>query len=135
VDLPIELSRLMAVAFGQSQGSDKVRFFGFYCRFRRLPAHTPTARSNSWRLALYYIYDSIRDTPQQCDSGSKISAALNLLIRGAVSLKEFPYSEEICPRPTNIIRSQASDFRIANWFLVDTRRLDQIKGALALVTL
>jgi Papain family cysteine protease len=78
-----------------------------------------------------YIYDSIKDTSQQCDSGSKISAALNLLIRGAGSLKEFPYSEEICPRPTNIIRSQASDFRIANWFLVDTRRLDQIKGALA----
>ena len=80
-----------------------------------------------------YIYNSIitENTSQQCGSGSKISAALNLLIRGAVSLKQLPYSEEICPRPTNLIRSQASDFRIANWFLVDTRRLDQIKGALA----
>jgi hypothetical protein len=54
-----------------------------------------------------YIYDSIirENTSQQCGSGSKISAALNLLIRGAVSLKQLPYSEEICPRPTNVIRS------------------------------
>jgi hypothetical protein len=37
-----------------------------------------------------YIYDSIRETSQQCDSGSKISDALNLLMRGAVSIETVP---------------------------------------------
>jgi Papain family cysteine protease len=79
-----------------------------------------------------YIYDSIRETSQQCDSGSKISDALNLLMRGAVSLKQFPYSEDDCQRPASVVRSRASDFRIANWLLADTRRIDQLKGALTL---
>jgi hypothetical protein len=78
-----------------------------------------------------YIYDSIKERGQQCLSYSKISDALNLLMRGAASLKQAPYSEDFCPRPSNVVRSQASDFRIANWLLVDIRRLDQIKGALA----
>jgi hypothetical protein len=78
-----------------------------------------------------YIYDSIKERGQQCLSYSKISDALNLLMRGAASLKQVPYSEDFCPRPSNVVRSQASDFRIANWLLVDIRRLDQIKGALA----
>jgi hypothetical protein len=77
-----------------------------------------------------YIYDSIIDTPQQCLSNSKISDALNLLRRGAASLKQVPYSEDFCSRPSNVVRSRASDFRISNWLLVDIRRLDQIKGAL-----
>ncbi|HSR77337.1 MAG TPA: C1 family peptidase [Xanthobacteraceae bacterium] len=78
-----------------------------------------------------YIYDSIKDTSQQCNSGTKISAALNLLKRGAVSLKRFPYYEDACQPPNSAVRSQASDFRIENWLLVDIRRVDQIKGALA----
>ena len=82
-----------------------------------------------------YIYNSIRPsiggTSQQCLSGSKISDALNLLKHGAASLKEAPYFEEICPRPSSAVRSQASDFRIVNWVLADARRPDQIKGALA----
>jgi hypothetical protein len=78
-----------------------------------------------------YIYDSIIDTHQQCLSNSKISDALNLLRRGAASLKQVPYSEDFCSRPSNVVRSRASDFPIANWLLVDIRRLDQIKGALA----
>jgi papain like protease len=78
-----------------------------------------------------YIYNSIRQASQQCGLGSKISDALNLLERGALSLKQFPYSDDNCLRPSNVVRSQASDFRIENWFLVDARRIDQIKGALA----
>jgi hypothetical protein len=78
-----------------------------------------------------YIYNSIREIPQRCLSDSKISDALNLLTRGAASLKQYPYSEDSCPRPSTTVRSRASDFRIANWLLVDTKRLDQIKGALA----
>jgi hypothetical protein len=31
----------MKVAFGLSRGFNMVRFFGFNCRFRRLPAHKP----------------------------------------------------------------------------------------------
>jgi hypothetical protein len=78
-----------------------------------------------------YIYNSIRQASPQCSLGTKISDALNLLMRGAVSLKQFPYSEDICPQPSSVVRAAASDFRIANWFLVDTTRIDQIKGALA----
>jgi hypothetical protein len=80
-----------------------------------------------------YIYNSIseNENARSCVALSKISDALNLLKSGAASLKQVPYFEDSCERPSNIIRSQASDFRISTWLLVDTRTIDQIKGALA----
>jgi C1A family cysteine protease len=60
-----------------------------------------------------------------------MSDALNLLTHGVASLKHFPYYEDICPRPPSEVRASAFDFRITDWLLVDTKRLDQIKGALA----
>jgi Papain family cysteine protease len=80
-----------------------------------------------------YIYNSIPHLPgpDQCGNGSKISDALKLLRRGAGSIAEFPYSEKSCPRPSELERSRATDFRIDNAFVFDPSRVDQIKGQLA----
>jgi Papain family cysteine protease len=81
-----------------------------------------------------YIYNSIAlraSSIDDCSGGSKISDALNLLKRGAISISQFPYSEDSCLRPSNSLRSRATDFRIANWYVVNPSRLDQIKGELA----
>ena len=78
-----------------------------------------------------YIYDSIRSPGTPCNSGSKISDALNLLKKGAVAFAEYPYDEDRCRRPEAQIKARASKFRIADWQVVDTERLDQVKGELA----
>ena len=79
-----------------------------------------------------YIYDSTRRFARSCDSGSRISDALNLLKDGAVSLAEYPYNEDVCwGRPQAQIIARASRFTIAEWRVVDTHRLDQVKGELA----
>jgi hypothetical protein len=80
-----------------------------------------------------YIYNSIPHLqgPDQCGNGSKISDALKLLRRGAGSIAEFPYSDKSCPRPSNLERSRATDFRIEDAFVFNPSRVDQIKGQLA----
>jgi Papain family cysteine protease len=80
-----------------------------------------------------YIYNSIPRLlgPDQCGDGSKISDALRLLRRGAGSIAEFPYSEKSCPRPSELERSRATDFRIDDAFVFNPSRVDQIKGQLA----
>jgi hypothetical protein len=80
-----------------------------------------------------YIYNSIRgaSSTNDCGIGSKISDALNLLGQGAISINQFPYSEDSCRRPSNSLRAHATDFRIVNWFVVDPNRPDQIKAQLA----
>jgi hypothetical protein len=80
-----------------------------------------------------YIYNSIKKVsgPDQCGYGSKISDALNLLGRGAASLREVPYSEDSCLRPSDSVRAHATDFRIANAYVVDPKNVDQIKAQLA----
>ena len=78
-----------------------------------------------------YIYDMIRDHGTDCDAGSEISDALDLLKRGAVAVAEYPYDERRCRRPGPRMVAQASGFRITGWELVDVERLDQVKGELA----
>jgi Papain family cysteine protease len=80
-----------------------------------------------------YIYNlTMRSSGvSQCGMGSKISDALKLLRRGAVSISQFPYFEDSCQRPSDSIRSRGTDFRIAEWYVVNLDRLDQIKGQLA----
>ena len=77
-----------------------------------------------------YIYDSIRRAGASCDTGTRISAALDLLKKGAMALAEYPYDERQCRRPGAGIAARASKFRIADWQVVDTDRLDQVKGKL-----
>ena len=78
-----------------------------------------------------YIYDVIREPGADCDAGSEISDALDLLKRGAVAVADYPYDERRCRRPGPRTVAQASGFRIAGWELVDVQRLDQVKGELA----
>ncbi len=76
-----------------------------------------------------YIYHSIRD-PKNCQSGSTLPAALNLLQVGSFSLAKRPYSTA-CWRPTIAESSKATDFRIENWLAVDPTRIGDIKGQVA----
>jgi papain like protease len=78
-----------------------------------------------------YIYNSILKLPDQCDRGSKVSDALNLLKSGSLSMSQFPYSQDSCSRPSNALRLAASDFRISGWILVNKNRPDQVKAELA----
>jgi hypothetical protein len=78
-----------------------------------------------------YIYDSIRNEDKGCQSGSSIIKALNLLQGGALSLKDFPYHDKVCRRPSAEQREGASRFRIKDWRAVDFSNADQVKGELA----
>ena len=78
-----------------------------------------------------YIYDAIRDSDDSCDSGTQISDALDLLKKGALTHAEYPYDERRCRRPGIQLAARASKFRIADWLLVNTDRLDQVKAELA----
>ena len=78
-----------------------------------------------------YIYDSIRDIGHSCERGTRISDALNLLVKGAVAHAEYRYDPALCRRPGAEVVARASKFRIAEWKVVDTDRLDQVKAELA----
>ena len=78
-----------------------------------------------------YIYDSIRRPGYSCDRGTRISDALNLLMKGAVAHAEYRYDTDLCRRPGTDMVARASRFRIAEWQVVDTDRLDQMKAELA----
>ena len=78
-----------------------------------------------------YIYDSIRRPDESCDDGSRIIDALGLLKKGAVTYAEYPYNEGSCRRPGAQMVARASKFRIADWRVVDTDQLDQVKAELA----
>ena len=78
-----------------------------------------------------YIYDMIRKAGADCDTGTRIGNALDLLKRGSVAVADYPYDERLCRRPDSGTVARASGFRIARWELVDVQRLDQVKGELA----
>ena len=78
-----------------------------------------------------YIYDSIRTPGYSCDKGTRISDALNLLMKGAVAHADYRYDENLCRRPGASMIALATRFRIADWQVVDTDRLDQVKAELA----
>ena len=78
-----------------------------------------------------YIYDSIRRPGYSCDRGARISDALNLLMKGAVAHAEYRYDPDLCRRPGASMVAIATRFRIAEWRVVDTGRLDQVKAELA----
>ena len=78
-----------------------------------------------------YIYNAILSPGAPCDDGSRIFDALNLLKKGALTYAEFPYDENRCPHPSASMTARATKFRIADWQVVDTDRLDQVKGELA----
>ena len=78
-----------------------------------------------------YIFNSIRADLPDCEGGSRIYDALNLLKNGALSFEEFPYSDRTCPRPSSTQIIAATGFRISDWRYVHYPNLDQVKGELA----
>ena len=88
----------------------------------RLPAHEIPSPA--------FLYDSIRAPGASCDTGTRISDALDRLKEGAVTYAEYPYDERRCRRPGARWVARASKFRIADWRVVDTDRLDQVKAEL-----
>jgi hypothetical protein len=80
-----------------------------------------------------YIYNRLHDFRGNCDTGTPISDALNLLkTAGAPTLSEYPYVETDCSRPANPehVRN-GSEFRISGWSAVDSKKPDDAKGQLS----
>lgn len=75
------------------------------------------------------IYDQILAKHDDCDAGSTISDALDLLkVRGAMPLSEMPYDPASC----SLVPGRVDDrWRISDWMRVDHDRLDDVKGAIA----
>jgi len=81
-----------------------------------------------------FIYNHIKDLEKDCEVGSRISDALELLQEwGALSVAEFPYSEKNCTERTSMPKhkERMARFRIKNWRRVDVQELDDVKGQIA----
>ncbi|MDE0390692.1 MAG: DUF4384 domain-containing protein [Rhodospirillales bacterium] len=79
-----------------------------------------------------YIYNTIQLPDGSCNGGSLIFDALQLLKKkGVLTHAEYPYDDDRCPRPSAALAERATKFRIADWQVVDTVWLDQVKGELA----
>jgi hypothetical protein len=80
-----------------------------------------------------YIYNRLHDFRGNCDTGTPISEALDLLkTAGAPTLSEYPYVEKDCSRPANPEQVRnGSEFRIGGWSAVDNKKLDDAKGQLS----
>ena len=87
-------------------------------------------RANAFSPA--YVYNQIRSDPSNCDAGSSIVNALNLLSRqGVARLSEFPYAESNCGRiPGNDIKNSAARNAIRGWSAIRKGDIEGVKGAL-----
>jgi hypothetical protein len=76
-----------------------------------------------------FVYNSLLKNPGHCRDGTSTLSALALLWNtGSVSLRDMPYDQNFCERPTQEQISKATDFRIDGWELVDYKKVDDIKG-------
>ncbi|HZY68431.1 MAG TPA: C1 family peptidase [Devosia sp.] len=71
-----------------------------------------------------------------CNQGSYVPDAMDVLRTGARSLKEYPYDDTKCPMPLPPQRARATDFSIESYELVWNQAdpqsdIDTVKGALA----
>ncbi len=79
-----------------------------------------------------FIYNTINDQPGNCENGTRISDALELLrFWGALSIAEAPYLPRSCNPPSEVAAEALQRFQIWDWRTVDYTRLDDIKGQLA----
>lgn len=87
-------------------------------------------RANAFSPA--YVYNQIKSDPNNCDGGSSIVNALNLLSRqGVARLSEFPYAESNCGRiPGNDIKNSAARNAIRGWSSIKRGDIEGVKGAL-----
>lgn len=69
-----------------------------------------------------------------CNQGSFVPDAMEVLRQGAPSLADYPYDDTKCPMPLPPARARATDFKIESYEMVWDQRepdLDRVKGALA----
>ena len=71
-----------------------------------------------------------------CNQGSYVPDAMDVLRKGAPSLKDYPYDDTKCPMPLPPQRARATDFTIDSYELVWSQTdpkasIDTVKGALA----
>ncbi len=131
----VDLSRYMpAVGDQLNQGSCvgwatayAARAYYAYQVEHRDIADTANIPSPAW------LFNSIH-LGKDCDQGSYVPDAMDVLKKGALSLKDYPYDDTKCPTPLPPARSRATDFTIESYELVWDQRypdLDKVKGALA----
>jgi hypothetical protein len=79
-----------------------------------------------------YVYNQINLRDEGCNSGSKISDALNLLqYQGVATLDDFPYIETQCSkRPAEEIIVSAKKNKINSWQMIERGGIEIIKGEL-----
>ncbi len=81
-----------------------------------------------------YIYNVAKQlaNAKKCDNGSKFEFNVKVLQKGALSLADYPYHASDCDgAPAPQIIASAKDFRIRGARMLDHKKLDDIKGALA----
>jgi hypothetical protein len=81
-----------------------------------------------------YVYTLARQLQNKpvCKQGSSAAAVVAVLKQGALSLADYPYHGDDCdqPPPASIV-AKANDFRVTGMSLINTKRLDDVKGVLA----
>jgi Papain family cysteine protease/Domain of unknown function (DUF4384) len=79
-----------------------------------------------------FIYNQIKGGNKNCDAGSSITAALNLVRdQGVPRISDFPYVDSNCSKqPTPDIKSRAAQYKIRDWKAIPTGDLESIKGEL-----
>ncbi|MEO7221895.1 MAG: C1 family peptidase [Devosia sp.] len=131
----VDLSRYMpAVGDQLNQGScvgwatayASRAYYAYQVEHRDL-ADTANIPSPAWLFNIVHLGND-------CNQGSYVPDAMDVLRTGARSLKEYPYDDTKCPMPLPPQRARATDFSIESYELVWDQRypdLDKVKGALA----
>ena len=101
---------------------------GYYAN--RVAGHTGS--QSPVLLSPSFVYNLIAD-PGECDTGSNISDALDLLRDvGTVPLTRFPYRDSDCNRrPGPDVKREASSWRIRGWHTVDLTGPAAVKEQIA----
>ena len=131
----VDLSRYMpAVGDQLNQGSCvgwatayAARAYYAYQVEHRDIADTANIPSPAWIFNIIHLGND-------CNQGSFVPDAMEVLKTGARSLAEYPYDDTKCPMPLPPARMRATDFKIDGYELVWDQRypdLDKVKGALA----
>jgi hypothetical protein len=82
-----------------------------------------------------FIFNTIH-LGTDCTQGSYVPDAMDVLKKGALSFRDYPYDDTKCPTPLPPARARAKDFTIESyemvWNQTDPKAsLDTVKGALA----
>jgi len=76
-----------------------------------------------------YVFHLAREG--KCDDGTNIERVAQVLRNGALSLAEYPFTDECAPPAPPALVAKARDFRVRGLRRVDFSRIDNIKGQLA----